>query len=294
LTLAILPGNPTAEAFRQRLRELGYVEGQNLTIDWRSSEGRLDTLDTLAAELVRLHPAVLFAGGSTEAALAAQRATDSIPIVFAISDDPVGVGLVQSLAHPGGNVTGLWSLNAEVEAKRVELLKEAIPTLSRVAVLSSPNEPTAHILMRAAETAAQVAGLQLQFLDAPDPGVALEAAFQTAVNGRSEALLVQGFPRFLAYSPRIAELATMHRLPAIGANRQLPRAGGLASYGSDAEDSFRRVAEYVDKLLRGAKPADLPVERPTTVDFVINLGAAKALGLSIPASVLAQATEVIS
>jgi putative ABC transport system substrate-binding protein len=278
---------------RQRLRELGYVEGQNLTIDWRSAEGRADRLPDLAAELVRLGPAAIFAGGGTEPVQAAQRATTSIPIVFVIGDDPVGAGLVASLARPGGNATGLTSLNAELDTKRVQLLKETIPGLARLAVLSNLSDPATPAMVRAAEAGAASAAMQLQLVEAGDPTTPLETAFQTVLDRRAEAVAVLGSPKFLAYQNRIAELAAAHRLPTVSGWRALPDAGGLMSYGTNVEDLFRRAAGYIDRILKGTKSADLPVERPTTFDFVINLATARALGLAVPPSVLQQATEVI-
>ena len=282
-----------AEAFRQRLRELGYLEGQTLAIDWRSAEGKFERLPELAAELVRLRPDVIFAGGGTEPVRAAQRATSSIPIVFVIPDDPVGTGLVAGLARPGGNATGFWSLSAELEAKRVQLLKEAIPGLSRLAVLFNPSDPAAAAMSRAAEDGAGSSAVQLRFVEVRDPATALEAAFQAALEAHAEALAVQSSPTFFAHQTRIAELAIAHRLPTIYGYRPLAEAGGLMSYGTNLEGLFRRAAGYVDRILKGAKPADLPVERPTTFDFVVNLKTAKTLGLTIPQSVLLQATEII-
>jgi putative ABC transport system substrate-binding protein len=282
-----------AEAFRQRLRELGHVEGQTLAIDWRSAEGRVERLLDLAAELVQLRPDVIFAGGGIEPVQAAQRATSSVPVVFVIGDDPVGAGLVASLARPGGNATGLVSLNADLDAKRVQLLKEAIPGLSRLAVLSNPDDPAAAAMARAADIGAGASGVQLQVVEVRDPAAGLGAAFESARQGRAEALAVLGAPTFFAFQARIAELAVAQRLPAISGWRPLPEAGGLMSYGTNLEDLFRRAAGHVDRILKGTKPADLPVELPTKFDLVINLKAAEALRLTIPQSVLAQATEII-
>jgi putative ABC transport system substrate-binding protein len=282
-----------AEALRQRLRELGYVEGQTLTIDWRSAEGSVERLPELATELVRLRPDVIFAGGGTEPVQAAQRATSSIPIVFVVGDDPVGAGLVSSLARPGGNATGLVSLNADLDAKRVQLLMEAIPGLSRLAVLSHPDDPAAAAMARAAEVGAGSSAVQLQFVEVRDPATTLEAAFRAAVDGGAEALTVLGSPKFFAFQARIAELAVAHRLPTMSGWRPLPEAGGLMSYGTNLDDLFRRAAGYVDRILKGTKPADLPVELPTKFDLVINLKAAEGLGLAIPPSFLQQATEII-
>ena len=197
------------------------------------------------------------------------------------------------MARPGGNATGFVSLNADLDAKRVQLLKEAMPGLARLAVLSNPTDPAVPAMSRAAETGAGLSGVRLRFVDVPDPATGLDAAFRSAVEGRAEALAVLGSATFFAYQTRIAQLAAAHRLPAISGWRPMPEAGGLMSYGTNLEDLFRRSADYVDRILRGAKPAGLPVELPTKFDLVVNLSAAQALGVAIPPSVVQQATEII-
>jgi len=278
------------EAFRQGLRELGYVEGKNIVLEYRSAEGKFDRLPKLAAELVHLNVDVIVSAGGT-VTRSAKEATATIPIVMAFDNDPVGNGFVASLARPGGNVTGLSNLSSELSGKRLELLKEIVPRLSRVAVLGNSTNPGNAQALRETELAARAFGVQLQYLDVPGPKD-IETAFREASKGRADAVLV--LPSSVATSQRkqIADLAIKNRLPAI----YLPEfvdAGGLMSYGASSTDLFRRAATYVDKILKGAKPADLPVQQPIKFEFVINLKTAKQIGLTIPQSVLYRADKVI-
>ena len=278
------------EAFRQGLRELGYVEGKNIVLEYRSAEGKFDRLPKLAAELVHLNVDVIVSAGGT-VTRSAKEATATIPIVMAFDNDPVGNGFVASLARPGGNVTGLSNLSSELSGKRLELLKEIVPRLSRVAVLGNSTNPGNAQALRETELAARAFGVQLQYLDVPGPKD-IETAFREASKGRADAVLV--LPSSVATSQRkqIADLAIKNRLPAI----YLPEfvdAGGLMSYGASSTDLFRRAATYVDKILKGAKPADLPVQQPIKFDLVINLKTAKQIGLTIPPNVLARADKVI-
>jgi putative tryptophan/tyrosine transport system substrate-binding protein len=284
------------KAFRQRLRELGYPEGQNTAIEERAAEGRVERLSELAAELLGLRVDIILTAGGTESALAAKGATRTLPVVFVIAADPVSMGLVASFARPGGNITGLASMNAELDAKRLELLKEAVPGITRVAVLSNPVDPGAESAWTAQEAAARALEVQLQRLEVRGPND-FERAFGAAATGGAEALTVLASPRLFGtgsiYLPRIAAFAAKTRLPAISHAREFPEAGGLMSYGVSIPDLFRRAADHVDKILKGAKPADLPVEQPLKFELVINLKTAKALGLAIPPSLLFRADEVI-
>ena len=280
------------EAFRQGLRELGYVEGKNIFIEWRSAEGNADRLPSLAAELVRLKVDIIVTNGpySTRAAKAA---TVTIPIVMAAVGDPVDDGIVASLARPGGNITGLSSVAPELSGKRLELLKEIVPKLSRVAVFGSSTSPNTAGSLRELELAAAALKVKLQYLDvlsAKD----IETAFRAASKGRADAVLflVAGGVAS-GHQTQIADLAIKSRLPAIYANQRTVEAGGLMSYGVINLDLDRRAATYVDKILKGAKPADLPVEQPTKFEFIINLKAAKQIGLTIPPNVLVRADKVI-
>ena len=282
---------PALEAFMEGMRALGYVEGQNLVMEYRAAEGQYERLPALAAELVRLPVDVLLAA-ITPAALAARDATTTIPIVMAGVGDPVGSGLVASLARPGGNVTGLTSLQSELIGKELEFLKAVLPTVSRVAVLWNPANQAAVLAMPGAEAAAQRLGVQLHFVEARGPE-ALDRAFAAMTQAHAEALLVMGDRVFVEHRRRLAELAAMSRLPTMHNIRPFVEAGGLMAYGPSPSDIRRRAAVYVDKLLKGATPADLPVEQPTTYELVINLKTAQALGLTISPAVLFQATEVI-
>jgi putative ABC transport system substrate-binding protein len=281
------------EAFRQGLRERGWVEGQNIVIEYRWAEGQVDRLPGLADELVRLKVDVI-AASPTPAALAARNATRTIPIVGMSLTEPVAVGLVASLARPGGNVTGVtYGVDTDIFGKQLELLKEAIPKIRRVAVLWNPgNSPTAPLMMNSAKTAARSLGLQFQLLEAHEPGE-FDRAFAAMARERAGALLLSGDPMYFLHRARLAELALKGRLPSMSTQWQWVEAGGLMSYAPSFPDLYRRAATFVDKILRGAKPADLPIEQPTKFELVINLKTAKALGLTIPQSLLARADEVI-
>ena len=279
------------EAFRQGLRELGYVEGKNITIEWRSAEGKPDRLPALAAELVRLEVDVIVTGGAT-VTHAAKEATITIPIVMAQDPDPVGNGFVASLARPGGNITGLSSLTADLSGKRLELLKEILPKLSRLAVFETSTNIGNARQLRETELAAGEFGMKFQRVDVKDPND-IEIAFRSAMKGRADAALVLTSASTDAYQTEIAKLALKSRLPVIYARAEAVEAGGLVSYGVSIADLSRRAATYVDKILKGAKPADLPVEQPMKFELVINLKTAKQIGLTIPPNVLARADRVI-
>ena len=290
------PGNSPhlREAFLQGLRDLGYVEGRNLVMEYRFAEGKLERLPALAAELVALKVDVIV-GPATASALAAKQAIRTIPIVFPAAADAVTSGLVTSLARPGGNVTGLSFLGPELIGKRLEQLKQAVPGVSRVAVLWQPGalgERTDKYILKEAEVAARALGVRPQFVEARGPAD-FDRAFSDMTRARAGALTVWSTPMFVSERRRLVDLAAKNRLPAVYPWREFVDAGGLMSYGPDLADMFRRAATYVDKILKGAKPADLPVEQPTKFELVINLKTAKALGLTIPASVLARADEVI-
>ena len=294
LFLNLAPNPHLKEAFRQGLRDLGYVEGHNVVIEYRDAEGKLERLPALAAELIALQVDVILAGGTPQA-LAAKHASRTLPIVFAAAADPVTDGLVTSLARPGGNVTGLSVLAPELVGKCLEQLKQAVPEVSRVAVLWQPGgagERTEKDMLKAAEVAARALGVRLQFVEARGPAD-FDRAFSDMTRARAGALTVLSTPMFVSERRRLVDLAAKNRLPAVYPWREFVDAGGLMSYGPNLADMFRRAATYVDKILKGAKPADLPVEQPTKFELVINLKTAKALGLTIPASVLARADEVI-
>ena len=281
------------DAFRQRLRELGWVEGQNIVIDYRYAEGRVDRLPDLAAELVRLKVDLIVASAGTQVATAAKNATETIPIVMIYVRDPVGTGLIASLARPGGNVTGVsGSAGLEVFAKQLELLKETVPKIRRVAILSNPDNAYHQLAIREVNVAAQSLGVQLQLLEARGPNE-FDGAFAAMATERVGALLVLSDAIFNSHRTRLADLAARSRLPAAYGTRESLEAGGLMSYGPSFLDLYRRSAAYVDKILKGAKPADLPVEQPTKFELVINLKTAKALGLTIPPSLLQRADQVI-
>jgi len=282
------------EAFRQGLRHLGYVEGRDVVIEYRDAGGTIERFPVLAAELVALKVDVIVAP-STPATLAAKQATRTIPIVFIGAGDPVTSGLVASLARPGGNVTGLSVLSTELTGKWLELLKQAVPGVSRVAALWQPgamDERTDKDMQKGAEVAAQALGVRLQFVEARGPAD-FDRAFSDMTRERAGALTVRPAPMFISERRRLVDLAAKNRLPAVYAWREFVDAGGLMSYGPNAADMYRRAATYVDKILKGTKPADLPVEQPTKFELVINLRTAKALGLTIPQSVLGRADEII-
>ncbi len=288
--------DPTEHALMDGLREHGYVVGQNLVIEFRSAYGKFERLPELAVELVRIPVDLILVPGPRQA-LAARQATATIPIVFgALGVDPVQGGLVQSLARPGGNVTGTTTFTSQILGKRLELLKETLPNLVRVAMLVNPDWPPEYWQRFRAqgETAAARLGLQLQFVKAQAPSD-LQGAFAVMVRERSQALIVPGDSMFAgaANVPAIADLAFRHRLPGMYNERKYVTAGGLMTYAPNFEAIWRRTARYIDRILKGTKPADLPVEEPTVFDLVINLKTAKALGLAIPPSVLARADEVI-
>jgi putative tryptophan/tyrosine transport system substrate-binding protein len=275
-SLSTNPGR--IEAFRQGLRELGYVEGKKIVIEWRFAEGSADRLTGFAAELVRLKVDVIVSGGST-ATRAAKEATSTIPIVMAQDNDPVGNGFVTSLARPGGNVTGLAALRSELSGKRLELLKEIIPKLSRVAVLGSSTNPGNAESIREVELAAGAIGVQVQYIDVRGPKD-IETAFKVASKGRADAVLVLAGPVFNSPRSQVVELAVKSQLPAIYDRRDFGEVGGLMSYGTSVVDLDHRAATYVDKILRGANPAEIPVEQPTKFEFVVNLKAAECIGAS--------------
>ena len=278
------------EAFRQGLRELGYVEGQNIVIEWRFAQGKLDQVPRNAAELVRLKVEVIVTGGSTDTG-AAKAATSTIPIVMTSDSDPVETGIVASLSRPGGNITGLADLNTELNGKRLELLKETLPRLSHVVALRGRPSQSA-VAQKETEVAARSLGIQVQFheLKAPDD---LNLLFEAITKVRPRALIVTAGPFGAANRKRIVEFAAKSQLPAIYYRQEFVEAGGLMSYDASPNDLSRRAATFVDKILKGAKPADLPVEQPTKFELFINLIAAKQIGLTIPPNVLARADRVI-
>jgi putative tryptophan/tyrosine transport system substrate-binding protein len=280
------------EAFRQGLRELGYVEGKNIVIEYRYAEGKFDRLLALAAELVRLKVDLIVTTGPT-VTRAAKEATTTVPIVMATDTDPVGNGFVASLARPGGNITGLSALAPELSGKQLELLKEIVPRLSRVAVFGTSNNPGNAQMLKEVKLAAEAFGVKLQYLEVRGLK-GIETAFRAASKERAEAVLylVAGLVD-AGHQTEITEFAVKSRLPAIYRSRQYVEAGGLVSYGVSVADLDQRAATYVDKILKGAKPADLPVEQPTKFEFIINLKAAKQIGLTIPPNVLARADRVI-
>jgi putative tryptophan/tyrosine transport system substrate-binding protein len=282
---------PPDPAFQQTLRTLGYMEGDTLRLEERYAEGHEDRLPALAAELVRLPIQLLMTAG-VSAVRAAQQATRTIPIVMACADAPVEEGFVTSLAQPGGNITGLSCLSPELTGKRLELLTQAVPTVSRIAVLGTPTMLGAAGVRPALQGAADALGVQLQILEVDSP-TAFERAFATMSREGAEAVVSLGSPVFSGARARLVALAAQHRLPAMFRNRADEEAGGLMAYGPNFSDIWRRAAIYADKLLKGAKPGDLPVEQPTTFELVINLKTAKDLGLAIPPTLLFQATEVL-
>jgi putative tryptophan/tyrosine transport system substrate-binding protein len=279
------------DAFRQGLRELGYTEGQNIVIEYRFAGGRAERLPELATELVRLKPDVLVTPG-TPASLSAKRATSTIPIVFAGVADAVGAGLIASLARPGGNITGLTSISAELGGKRLELLKEVAPKVSRVAVLYNPADRSNVLVLKELQKSAPALGLALQPLEVRGPG-GFEGAFVAMTRQRADALFVAAGLLTTEHRKALVDLAAKRRIPAIWGERQFVEAGGLMAYAVDFYDQVRGAAIYVDKILKGAKPGDLPVEQPTKYELVINLKTAKALGLTIPHSLLLRADHVI-
>jgi putative ABC transport system substrate-binding protein len=296
--LGYLSSNPPEtfriDVLRQALHDLGWIERRNLLIDYRSADGKLDRLQALAAELVRLKADVIVAV-PTVSALAAQRATREIPIVFTHVSDPIGSGLVQSLARPAANVTGLTHLNTSLNPKRLEILRHAVPNDMHIAAVWQPGglgEHTERIMLKETEAAAVALGLRLQLVEARGAGD-LDTAFATAVRAGPGALVVLPGPVFLSNARRVVQLAAEKRLPAMYFAREFAEAGGLMSYGADMTDILRGAASYVDRLLKGARPADLPVEQGSKFELVINLKTAKALGLTIPPSLLLRVDQVI-
>ena len=279
------------EAFREGLRELGYVEGQNILIEWRFAEGKADRLSFLAAELARLNVDVIVTSGPT-VTRSAHEATVTIPIVMTFDNDPVGNGFVASLARPGGNITGLSSLSVEISGKQLDLLKEIVPKLSRVAVLGTSTNPGNAQVIKEVELAARALEVNLQYLDARG-SKDIETAFRAASKGHADAVLVLAGPGLVTNRKQVIHLTVRDRLPAMYYRREFVEDGGLMSYGVNFADLDRRAARYVDKILKGAKPADLPIEQPKKFEFIINLKAAKQIGLSIPSNVLARADRVI-
>jgi putative ABC transport system substrate-binding protein len=283
--------SPNLEAFRKGLRELGWVEGRGFTIESRFAGGKSERLAELAAELVQRRVDLILTG-STPGALAARKATTTIPIVMVTTGDPVAGGLVASLARPGGNVTGVTALGQALNTKRLELIKESVPGVTRVAVLTNPASAYTPPFLREKAAAARALGLQLPVLEARDPGQ-FEKAFAGLATERAGALMVQSDAMFITHRGRIVELAARSRVPAVYGEREFVNAGGLMFYGASLADMYRDAAAYADKILKGAKPADLPVEQPTKPELVINLKAAKALGLTIPPSVLGRADHLV-
>jgi putative tryptophan/tyrosine transport system substrate-binding protein len=279
------------EVFRQELSKLGWIEGKNITIDYRFAEQKLERLPELATDLVRLKVELIVVAG-TPPALAAKTATSTIPIVMATAGDPVGSGLVTSLARPGGNVTGLSSLGVELNTKRLEILKDAVPKLARVGLLRLPRVAISQDL-QLSRAAAQALKLKLEEIETPADANGLESAFQTAKQKQVNAIMTTSTNPFFAERKRIVELAVKYRLPAIYPQKEYVDEGGLMSYGTDLTDLYRGAAVYVDKILKGAKPADLPVQQATKFEFIINLKAAKQIGLTLSPEFLSRANKVI-
>ena len=278
-------------AFRQQMRDLGYVEGQKVTFEPRWAQGDDERLPKLAAELVGLKVDLIVTGGQN-ASLAAKRATATIPIVTATGTDPVALGLAASLRQPGGNVTGMTSISSELASKRLELLRIVAPRASRIAILWDERNPATRLSVAGTEAAAKPAGLTILSVPVRSPAE-IEAAFASLVRDRAGALIVVGSPAIFSHRKHLVELAMKHRLPTVVGSREYVEAGGLASYGPDYPDQFRHAAGHVDKILKGANPGDLPIEQPTKFELVINLKTAKALGLTIPPSLLQRADQVI-
>jgi putative ABC transport system substrate-binding protein len=289
--LQAAPTSPQVEAFRQGLREFGYIEGKNILIEYRHTEGKPDRLPDLAAELVRLKVDLIVVSGAL-ATSAAKKATGEIPIVMAVAGDPVASGHVASLGRPGGNITGLTNLAPELGGKRLELLKEVIPGLSRVAVISDPRNPVFTLQVREVESSARALKLQLQIMEVREPND-FDSAFASAQKVHAGAVGTLASAFLGAHREKLVNLAEKSRLPTMYHNSGFVEVGGLMSYGVNNFDLYRRAAVYVDKILKGAKPADLPVEQPTKFELVINLKTAKQIGLTIPPNVLARADRVI-
>ena len=279
--------------FHRGLAEIGYTEGQNVTIDYRWAEGLNDRLPALAADLVRRQVAAIATPGSTQSALAAKAATQTIPIVFLVGTDPVEIGLVTSLNRPGGNITGISTLNVDLAAKRLELLHELVPAATPIAYLRNPTNPVlSNAETKEVQTAAQVLGVNLVILDASRQED-IQAAFATLVQRRVGGLLISGEPLFFTQIDQLALLAARHAIPTMSHFREFATAGGLIGYGPSVPSAYRQVGVYTGRILKGEKPADLPVQRASKIEFILNLKAARALGLEIPPSLLARADEVI-
>ena len=287
----ISPESKEAQAFRQGLRDAGYTEGRDVVIEWRFANGDYDRIQELAADLVQRKVDVIVVIGTPDAQ-AAKRATSSIPIVLAIVANPVGSGLVASLAHPGGNVTGLSMMMTELSAKRLQLLKEVIPRLTRIAVLWNPDNPSHPNAVEELKAAAPSLAIELKFVGVRTPEQ-FDPAFSAASRAHAQALYVLGDPFFFAHRTTLLKLVSKARLPCIYAERNFVDEGGLMSYAPNLADVFRRSTGYVVKILKGAKPGDLPIEQPTKFELVVNLKTAKALGITIPESILLRADEVI-
>ena len=295
LALDLTAGASRREAFLQGLRDLGYAEGRNLVIEYRDAQGTPERFPVLAAELVALEVDVILAGGGTLGALAAKQATTTLPIVFPVVGNPIEEGLVASLARPGGNMTGLSARSTDLVGKQIELLKQTVPGISRVALLLKPDatpDRNNEARLNEAEVEARALGVRLQIVEARGPED-FDRAFSEMSKARADALTVLATPVFIFAQRRLVDLAAENRLPAVSEFREFVDDGGLMSYGSSFADLSRRAATYVDKIFKGAKPADLPVEQPTKFELVINLKTAKALGLTLPQSLLARADEVI-
>jgi putative tryptophan/tyrosine transport system substrate-binding protein len=278
-------------AFRQGLRELGYIEGKTIVVDDRYAEGKLDRLRSMTAELVQLKADVIVTSGPI-GTRTAKEATATLPIVMAYDNDPVGSGFVASLARPGGNITGLSTHYPEITGKQLELLKEIVPKMSHLAVLGDSSEPFTAQSLKETERTAKAFGVQLQYLDVKDPKD-VKGALEDARKSRADAAVVLASAIFISQRFQLAELAVKNRLPAVYQASEYVEAGGLMTYGASITDLFRRAATYVDRILKGAKPADIPVEQPTTFELIINLKAAREIGLTIPPNVLARADRVI-
>jgi putative ABC transport system substrate-binding protein len=282
----------SVEPFQQGMRELGYIEGKNILVEYRYAEGKLDRIPSLVAELVQLKPEVLVVI-SLLSIRAAKQATKTIPIIIMSTQDPVATGIIDSLAHPGGNITGVTRLTRELSGKRLELLKEAVPRMSRVAVLWSPDDSGASIAFKEYQAVAPSLKIQLQSLEVQDPNPDFEGAFRAAAKERANALITITNPVLSRYLKRIADLAISNRLPSMYERIAWVEAGGLMSYSANDVETFKRAATYVDKILKGAKPGDLPVQQATKFELVINLNTAKQIGLTIPVRVLERANRVI-
>jgi ABC-type uncharacterized transport system substrate-binding protein len=285
------PG-PHIEAFQQGLRDLGYIEGKNILVEYRYAEGRSERFASLVTELVQLKVDLMVII-ALPAVRAAMQATKTIPIVMVTQADPVAAGLIDSLARPGGNITGLTQLTRDLSGKRLELFKEVVPTISRIGILLVTGSTTDERSLKEYEPAARALKVQLQTLEVRSPAPDLEGALRAAANARADALLTMRHPLLTRNTKRIADLAIKKRLPSMFESVDYVEAGGLVSYASNESDNFRRAAVYVDKILKGAKPAELPVEQPTKFEFVVNLKTAKQIGLVIPPNVLARADRVI-